>query len=129
MAGGGGGEERMPPPNIATGAQRVASVPGSSAHCVTVRDKTPLSRHLSRSAPPTPRLLNMSAPLCLVSCVFQTELHAFIQCATKYLNILSLSAVMMKSLSGADEDSWELSPAGSHPLMNRTGLNLSFVTF
>ena len=74
VAGGGGGEERMPPPNIAAGAQRVASVPGSSAHCVTVRDKTPLSRHLSRLAPPTPRLLNMSAPLCLVSCVFQTEL-------------------------------------------------------
>ena len=123
----------MPPPNIATGAQRVASVPGSSAHCVTVRDKTPLSRHLSRSAPPTPRLLNMSAPLWPVSCVFQTELtkqymhSAFIQCATKYLDILS--AVMMKSVSGADEDSWELSPAGSHPLMNRTGLNLSFVTF
>ena len=50
-------------------------------------------------------------------------------CKVSNICILSLSAVMMKSVSGADEESWELSPAGSHPLMNRTGLNLSFVTF
>ena len=43
--------------------------------------------------------------------------------------VSNIFSVMMKSVSGGDEDGWELSPAGSHPLMNRTGLNLSFVTF
>ena len=79
-----GGEERMPPPNIATEAQRVASVPGPGLRAVRVLTAlqfvTRLPCHVTcHAAPPTspgprPRLLNMSAPLCPVACVFQTKL-------------------------------------------------------
>ena len=70
--------------SLASGAQRVASVPGPGLRAVRVLTAlqfvTRLPCHVTcHAAPPTspgprPRLLNMSAPLCPVACVFQTKL-------------------------------------------------------